>query len=226
MAMSSVLRPPIIARVSAMTRVAVKPMSIKLKVALGTTALWLVLIGLLIALELASMRRDFARVLADQQTLLVARAAEDLDNKLSQSLDALSRSAANLPVSLADSPAKLRAFYGERPAVLALFDDLLLIDNSGQVIADLPALPGRTQVNVADRQFFQRVLATGRPVISDPLLSSQPHEPIIDMAVPVRSEDGRIVAVLTGVLRLQKSNILGDFATAKVGRTGYFFLFT
>jgi PAS domain S-box-containing protein len=202
-----------------------KSLSIKQKVAASVALLAMMLIGLVTGIQLHFMRLDIARMLSDQQFSLVSRQAEDLDNKLTLHLDVLTRSAANLPANLLESPQQLRTFYQQR-AMLALFDDVLVIGANGQVIADIPEMPGRTQVNAADRIYFQEVIRTGKPVISEPLLGKLRKEPVVNMGAPILDRNGKIIAVLTGVLRLYKDNFLGNLRTAKIGKSGYFIVMT
>ena len=202
-----------------------KSLSIKQKVAASVALLAMMLIGLVTGIQLHFMRLDIARMLSDQQFSLVSRQAEDLDNKLTLHLDVLTRSAATLPANLLESPQQLRAFYQQR-AMLALFDDVLVVGANGQVIADIPEMPGRTQVNAADRIYFQEVIRTGKPVISEPLLGKLRKEPVVNMGAPILDRNGKIIAVLTGVLRLYKDNFLGNLRTAKIGKSGYFIVMT
>ena len=200
--------------------IALKPLSIKWKAALGATALAVALIGIVSAIQVNFLRRDIADVLSAQQFTLATQAAHDLDGKLAASLNALARSADSLPRDILTDPDKVRNFYAQRPAMFVVFDDMLLMRTDGQVIADYPQIAGRTNVNVADRRYFQQVLATGKPVISEPVIGKLRHEPIVNMAAPVLGQDGKVLGVLTGVLRLEKDNILGQLASAKVGKTG------
>jgi diguanylate cyclase (GGDEF)-like protein/PAS domain S-box-containing protein len=200
--------------------------SIRAKVTLGASALSLLLITALTALALQSMRRDFARVLEAQQASLVEQVAADLDAKLAEDLDVLTRTAAVLPLDALDSPERLRAFLAPEVALLTLFDDVLVLDATGRIVADVPALDDRAGVSVADRPLFQQVLRTGAPVISEPMLGRYRQSPVVNMAAPVRDPGGQVVAFLIGVLRLERPNVIGRLAGAHVGRTGYFALLT
>ena len=202
------------------------PTTIRARVALGAALLWLLVVGLVTVVLLDSMRTDFARVLAAQQDSLVEHVADELDAKLAQNLDVLRRSAELVPTDALGSPERLRGLYEHDAALLALFDDVLVIDATGRVVADVPALPGRAGINAADRGFFQRVMRTGEAIVSEPLLSLHRQEPIINMAAPMRDAAGNVAAVLTGVLRLGKPNVLGRLASERIGRSGYFSLLT
>lgn len=59
-------------------------------------------------------------------------------------------------------------------------------------------------VSVADRSYFRQVIATGKPYVSEGLISRKPpHQQIIVMAVPTRDAQGHLTGVLAGSLLTQ-----------------------
>jgi PAS domain S-box-containing protein len=199
-----------------------KPLGIKAKVALATSITSILMIALVTVVQMQRVKQDFARVLFTQQTALVTRTAEELDDKLTALLDIVAFSARKQPLDVARSTEQLRTYYQDR-AVLALFDDLLVIGANGKVIADLPEVPGRTGLDVTDRDYFKQVMYTKKPVITDPLIGRHHKEPIVQMVAPVLDARGEVVCLISGVLRLYKNNFLGHLRTAKVGNSGYYF---
>ncbi|MES2258949.1 MAG: response regulator [Pseudomonadota bacterium] len=202
-----------------------KPLGIKVKVALATSVTSIVMVGLVTVVQMQRMEQDFTRVLFAQQTALINRTAEELDDKLNMLLGIVALSARHQPLAIARDPGALRAYYADR-AVLSLFDDILVLDAQGTVIADLPQMPGRAGISAADREYFKKVMRTRQPLIAEPVIGRAGKQPIVQMAAPVLDEKGEVVAVLIGVLRLYKENVLGHLRTAKVGRTGYYFAVT
>jgi PAS domain S-box-containing protein len=202
-----------------------KPLGIKVKVALATSVTSILMIALVTVVQMQRMQDDFTKVLFTQQTALINRTAEELDDKLQMLLDIIALSAKNQPVELAGDTTQLRAYYRDR-AVLSLFDDLLVLSPQGKVVADLPELGGRVGVDASDRVYFKTVMRTHLPMITEPLIGRANKQPIVQMAAPVLNDKGEVVCVLIGVLRLYKDNLLGHLRTAKVGRTGYYFAVT
>ncbi|CAN7642006.1 response regulator [Pseudoduganella sp. LjRoot289] len=202
-----------------------KPLGIKVKVALATSITSVVMVALVTVVQMQRMQEDFTRVLFAQQTALINRTAEELDDKLHMLLGIIALSARNQPLGIARDPAALRAYYADR-AVLSLFDDVLILDPKGEVIADLPVVPGRVGVSASDRAYFRKVMATRQPLIAEPVLGRTSKRPIVQMAAPILDQKGEVQAVLIGVLQLYKDNVLGHLRTAKVGRTGYYFAVT
>ena len=202
-----------------------KPLGIKAKVALATSVTSILMIALVTVVQTQRMQDDFTKVLFTQQTALINRTAEELDDKLQMLLDIIALSAKNQPPQIAGDTEQLRAYYRDR-AVLSLFDDLLVLSPEGKVISDLPATPGRLGVDASDRNYFKTVMRTHKPMITEPLIGRTNKQPIVQMAAPVLNDKGEVVCVLIGVLRLYKDNLLGHLRTAKVGRTGYYFALT
>jgi diguanylate cyclase (GGDEF)-like protein/PAS domain S-box-containing protein len=199
-------------------------LSIKWQAAIAATIFAVMLIILRGAVQLHFMREELTRVMSDTQFAMVTRVADEIDNKLALHLDLLTQYADAMPRDFTKSREMMRSTLRERTPLLGLYDDILLFGSDGQLIADLPSLPERAQVNTADRPFFQEVLRTARPVISQPVISKIRKEPIIQMAAPIFAPDGHIAAVLVGVIRLNKDNFLAGLGNAKNGKSGYFFL--
>jgi len=202
-----------------------KPLGIKAKVALATSITSVLMIGLVTLVQTQRMQEDYTRVLFTQQTALVNRTAQELDDKLAMLLDIIALSARNQPPALASSAEKLREYYQNR-AVLALFDDLLVLDASGKVISDLPVVAGRVGIDAADRAYFKTVMRTRKPMITEPIIGRANKQPVVQMVAPVLNDKGEVVCVLLGVLRLYKDNLLGHLRTAKIGNNGYYFALT
>ncbi len=202
-----------------------KPLGINVKVALATSITSIVMIAVVTVLQAQRLREDFTRVLFAQQDALLTRTAEELDDKLTALLDVIAQSARRQPRGLLKDPAALRNWYEER-AMLSMFDDVIVVDAAGSVVADVPRIMGREKVSVADRDYFRKVVETRQPLITGPLKSRVSGQPIVQMVAPIVDEQGKVAGVLAGVLRLYKDNMLGHLRTAKVGKTGYFFAVT
>ena len=202
-----------------------RPLGIKAKVALATTITTIVMIALVTILQAQRMQEDFSRVLFAQQDALITRTALELDDKMTLLRDIVVESARWQPRDICNDPPALRAHYDYR-AVLRLFDDILVVSPAGTIVADVPALPGRPGVSVTDRAYFQRVLKEKTALIAEPVIGKANKQPVVQMVAPVLSEDGEVACVLVGVLRLYKDNLLGHLRTARVGRTGYYYIVT
>jgi PAS domain S-box-containing protein len=183
------------------------------------------MIGLVTTVQIQRMKADFTRVLFAQQSALISRTAEELDDKLGMLRDLLALTAQKIPPESVSTAEGLQEEIA-RHALLALFDDVLIVDTHGIIVADEPRSPGRIGVNSSDREFFKTVMRTRAPLIAEPVFGRTSGKPIVQMVAPVLDRQGKVVAVLVGVLRLYKDNVLGHLRNAKVGRSGYYFAVT
>ena len=178
-----------------------KPLGIKAKVALATSLTSIAMIALVTMIQVKHMRDDFTRVLLSQQSALITRTAAELDDKLGMLLQIVALTARQQPPELIALPAQLREYYSRR-SMLVLFDDVLVLDAHGAVVADMPLVTGRAGINVAEREYFQTVLRTRQPMITEPMLGKSSGMPIVQMVAPVLAADGQVAGVVIGVLRL------------------------
>ena len=202
-----------------------KPLGIKAKVALATSLTSIAMIALVTMVQVKHMRDDFTQVLLSQQTALIERTADELDDKLAMLLDIITQTARHQPPTLMADAGALREYYTQR-AMLALFDDVLVLDTQGKVVANVPEVQGRNGVDVADRAYFQTVMRTKQAMITEPMLGKTSHLPIVQMVAPVLDKNGEVAGIVIGVLRLYKDNMLGHLRKAKVGKSGYYFILT
>jgi PAS domain S-box-containing protein len=202
-----------------------KPLGIKAKVALATSITSIVMIGLVTTVQIQRMKADFTKVLFAQQTALISRTAEELDDKLGMLRDVLALTAQKIPADALSTPDGLqREIAGQ--SLRALFDDVLIIDTRGRISADDPPNPGRVGVDISDRKYFKTVMRTRQPLIGEPVFGRTSGKPVVQMVAPVLDREGNVAAILVGVLRLYKDNVLGHLRSAKVGRSGYYFAVT
>ena len=87
-----------------------KPLGIKAKVALATSLTSIAMIALVTLVQVQRMRDDFTKVLLSQQTAMIDRTAEELDDKLGMLLDVISETARRQPAALMAQPAQLRQY--------------------------------------------------------------------------------------------------------------------
>ncbi len=200
-----------------------KTLSLKGRLAIAMSSGVLALVVGLGAISMNFAERDLRRTLSGAQLDMVTRVADGLDEDLRGAVDALAASAVVTPVDVAADADRFATAYAQQPALLQLFEEVFVVDTNGVVTGAYPQkrihLVG---VELGDRAYFKSVMATGKPVVSEALRAKLVGTPIIDVAAPIRDGDGRIRAVLVGVLPLTKPNFLGAFSTTRNGRTGYF----
>ncbi len=167
----------------------------------------------------AEIERLLLRNDADDSERTAALLANKLD-MLQLALGAVARQAT--PEYWLDSE-RMTRYLVDKPAAVALFDSIFAAAVDGQMLARVEkenASAGR--VNIADREYFQRALKTDQPVISRAVVGKVHNVPIIVIAIPVLSVEGRVTGVIGGSLQLRSSSLfsnLGGTTQAEVSRT-------
>jgi len=166
--------------------------------------------------------------ISTQQYLTTCVIADDLDEKLLATRNLLGTIAAEVTPDLASDPRKALSFLKQKKELTTFFDDcLILFDNKGRIVAELPLGVSRTGKDFSFREYFIATITTKAPYISDPYISSQSrHHPAIMMTVPVFDSSGNMLAVLGGSIDLMQDNFLGKLNTRRIGKNGYMFLFS
>ena len=86
--------------------------------------------------------------------------------------------------------------------------------------------PNGSGSNVSDRTYFKTVMATGKPYISEGLVTRVGQRRVVIMAVPTRDVAGKISGVLIGALQLRQSGTsqrvsdLGFWTSSLIDRAG------
>jgi len=77
--------------------------------------------------------------------------------------------------------------------------------------------------NIADKEYFQEVLQTGQPVISDPILNTASGQTVIAVAAPIYNDEvDEMVGVIQATVSTKYLNILVE--KMKIGGYGYGFI--
>lgn len=138
----------------------------------------------------------------------VERTAGLLNERTRQLVGMLELVSAQLPVKSLDSYAALVALLGQRPLLTSAFDTVYFASSDGRmrIVHDERGFRA-TEVSLHDRPYFNEVLYTGRPVISEPVMGRLSGEPVVVVSVPVLHE-GRAVGVLGGGIRIRSHPLL------------------
>jgi len=147
--------------------VALGRFSIKTKVTLVATLLFLASLVLLSSIQLYYVKAEMRRVLADQQLTFVSRVADEIDQKLALNLNALVAAAQVISPQWPNDVEKLEKALADRLTLRSLFNDLFIHSSEGSILADLPPL-GRRGIDVSDQDNFRTTLATRKAFIPRP----------------------------------------------------------
>lgn len=201
-------------------------LSIKTRATVGIALVCVALVAVIGAALVHLLREDFGRVAADQQYALSTRIAREIDARFESGTSVLVATASLIDGSaLANAPG-LRRELGRNPALQAIFDDVLVLDGRGRIVADYPEVEGRVGVDASDRAFFREVKMRLRPAVSEPLRGRARGIPIVQVAVPIFGPDREVVGVLAGVIRLARADFLSAFPDEHAGEATRHYLLT
>ena len=203
-----------------------KTFSLKIRFAIGMSIGALALVIGMGAISMHFAQEDLIATVSTQQLGLALREAQDLDEWLKLASDSLAGAAAAMPPEALANADSFRTFQRQHPTLLQLFDDLLVVDVKGTVVADYPARAGRIGLDLSDRRYLQRAISLKSTVISEPVIAKVSRLPIISMATPIVDREGNVTALVLGLSRLTRPNFLGGLSNEKIGRTGYFTVVT
>ena len=203
-----------------------KNLSIKFQLALSAIAIGFVLLLAQLWLQFYVLRGDIVHRIETHEYKQLTEFAENLDEKLQDSMDMLASVGLHMPAQDMGHLAKLEQRLQSEYALLTVFDDLYVFDAKGVLLVDWPVKPGRRTLDMNSRDYIQAVIKTQQPFISKPILGKATKQPIVVVAAPIFDQNNVLVGIMGGVLNLYKPNLLGAIATRKNGETGYYYLVT
>ena len=203
-----------------------KNLSIKAKMALAVSLLFVVLIVLLAWGALAFQERSLKKAISRQQFTLVSSLAASIDDKLALAHNALITAARQVPPEALFEADLAQGFLDARISLHSVFDNgLFLISSAGGLIAESPFLPDRRGRDMTAFEFFQQTIATGKPYISKPYTSIRaPGHPAIFLSAPIVDNNGKVIALLGGSFDLWGTNFLKDLSQTRYGDVEFFTL--
>ena len=199
--------------------------SFKTRMTLFTLAIFLMGIWSLEFYTSKMLRKDMQHMLADQQfatvSLLAAQVNEELENRL-QSLKSTSEQMSSY---IMDNPAALQTFLELRPVLQGLFNYGTFITGiDGTVIATFPASIERIGINFMERDCISKAIKEGKASIDKPVLGKRTQNPVINIAVPIRDSEDKVMGALVGSIDLNKPNFMDKITDNRYGKTGGYFL--
>lgn len=163
---------------------------------------------------------------ANQQLSIASYVARDIDHSIQARRALIGELSTALPPELLQQPEKLATWVRERQRVNPLFNSGLLVmrpDGVG-LLAEYPALAGRSNLVFSGAEWFQAALHADSPVMSKPERGRVNGEPILIMAAPVRDAARQVVAVVAGVVVLNTPGFLDRLQEVRLGANGGFLL--
>ncbi|HRH80954.1 MAG TPA: EAL domain-containing protein [Thiobacillaceae bacterium] len=203
-------------------------LKIQTKLTIAVSLLLACLLAFTAVLTVIRFRDALVTEIFDKQYAMLASVAEELDTRLATAHNLLISAANDFPLDALDDPDRVQAILDRRDDLHGVFDNhVFVFTPEGLLYTESPYAPGRRGKDYAFREYIRQTLATGKPYISDPYISSQAHRhPVIMMTAPIRDRDGRLLAILAASHDLMRDNFLGKLVNRRVGGSGYFYLTT
>ncbi|MFT5532751.1 MAG: diguanylate cyclase (GGDEF)-like protein/PAS domain S-box-containing protein [Burkholderiaceae bacterium] len=177
-------------------------------------------------LSMSLGRQEMKEAIAADQSALLTRTADQIDQKFERRLAALALLAKKIIQDNAAGPDALQRYVESQSELSVWFDNLLVARTDGTVLANLISSTSRAGVNLAGREYFQDTLALRTGVISRPVSSVITGRPVVLITAPVFDSAGKLVMVLVGSIELAKDNFVANLGKAHIGKSGYFFIMT
>lgn len=201
-----------------------KAFSIKLQLSIIFVAMAFILLSAQLGLQLFVMREDIVKRIEKQEFQQLTDLANDLDERLQDSINILAKVARNAPIKENNALTTLEKFLQREHALLSVYDDLYIFDPQGILLVDWPMKSGRRGLNTSSRDYIQAVINTGQPAISKPILGKATRQPIVVVAAPILDNENRLVGIMGGVINLYDSSLLTSIANRRNGDTGHYYL--
>ncbi|RZJ60915.1 MAG: diguanylate cyclase [Acidovorax sp.] len=166
----------------------------------GAVAAWLV--------TRASGQEAMRRVVA-QQTDEVEVVARLLASKIEQSQKVLRTVSAGITPGMLESPSTLEWLLQQGLPAVQFFDAMQVARANGELRMNLRGgrLEKAADLDPAERDALRRTLVDGKPLVSE-LIAARTSDARVMFTMPLHREDGSVLGVVAGALRLQSQGLL------------------
>ncbi|HQQ71142.1 MAG TPA: cache domain-containing protein, partial [Alicycliphilus sp.] len=147
--------------------------------------------------------------LVSQQNDEVELVARLLASKIEQSQKVLSTVAEGITPEMLDSPASLGWLLQQGLPAVRFFDAVQVARHDGTLSVNLRygKLVKASNLDPAERDYLVRTLINGKPQVSG-LIGNTPADARVMFTMPLLLGEGRVMGVVSGVLRLQSQGLL------------------
>jgi len=197
--------------------------SLKYQVALATALVVTLIIGVRVLVSQYYAYTSLRNLREAQQARQTDLVALHLDEKFDSRIVVLHRLAHQLAPMLGQPPAKLKAFAADAVAMPDDFNAVFMARPDGEV-AFSTAVPLGRRLLVKDRDYFRAIEAGADVAASDLLYGRMSNAPGMVLAVPLRSPDGALQAVVGGVVNLAEDNFLRKLGHGRLAAAGTYCL--
>ncbi len=192
--------------------------TLKFRLALASMLVIALSVGVTTKVLLHQVEKRTERAVLDLESATVERLAKLLSTRVVGLQVALRAVAGDFSTKTLASPDAIREELRSHTGIRTMFARVFVALPDGQAIG-VAAEPGSREanLNVADRQYFRETISTGRPVVSEPILSRVANEPSIVFTMPILRADSSVAAVLCATMRLGEQNLMMDLVESSLG---------
>ena len=156
------------------------------------------------------------RTQVETQRMLLLHSAEERERSaalLSSKIELLEASltavATRITPQMLDDRDALANYVRSQASIQALFDNVFIAGADGRMRGRIRrGVVASDLVDIGDREYFQRTMLTGLPVVSRPHAGRSTKMPVVVISAPIRTASGQTLGVFAGVLDLRKSVLL------------------
>ena len=169
------------------------------------------------------LRSDMELAISAQQFSTVSLIASEIHRSVNERGAIVERLAQRLGQLGDVNGASAQALLESQSGIDPLFNwGVIVTDADGLALASEPARHKRVGTRYGDLPFFAQLKTAQKPIITPPMTGRRTGVPVIGIAMPIRTPEGRYVGVVIGVINLREPNFLDQISNAKYGRTGDF----
>ncbi len=170
------------------------------------------------------LREDIGAVMATQQMTLASYVAREVDQKMQERQQMLTRLATTLPLDLLQQPRALQAWLTLRHQYQPLLSEgLVVCDLQGRTLAGVARHGG--QVGLPRGGMDLRQVATaGTLVVGRPVWDEGAHQAVLPLILPLKDAAGTPRALMVGMTALDAPGFLSFADQDRIGKRGGFLL--
>jgi len=120
---------------------------------------------------------------------------------------------ANSPFLANGDQQAINAYLSKESKRLSLYSAFWVSDPQGNWYS-----PAGTSGSISERDYYKQLVATGKTVISDPLIGKAEGKMAVVVAIPIKS-NGQLVGILGGNVKMDE--LLQVVSSIKIGQTGF-----
>lgn len=188
------------------SRLVVGSKSLKTRLTLAAISGMAVGIAVISFLSLTQVQSDLIAQTQGRELGRTVAIARDLSQRIVLLQTGLASTAEQLDLTGRNAEAIERQLQAQ-PALLQQFANLFVAAADGQMLLMVDeAGPRRPRISLADRDYFRKVLAERRSVVSEAIAGRISGEPVIVIAHPI-VRGGEVLAVVGGAIRLKSRSM-------------------